>query len=378
MNSNNILDTMRLPFLASIALLARCTAFAANPHDLPDGLYTEITTERGVVVGELFYQKVPMTVANHVGLAEGTLGPAPRKPFYDGLTWCRVVPGMVVQGGDPTGTGSGDAGYLFPDEIVPGLRHVGMGVLQMGNDGPDTNGSQFCLMLSEEQRLNYQHNVFGRVVRGMEVLPKIEQGDTMRVKILRLGEAARAFRADEASFAALVNKASRYSGPREPGPDAAFDDPDRLLPTEWDRAKNFNYKLVNFERFTGIKLAVRLHAKAPAGDLDGWLTKESARLGVARRGALAIYLADKDRWHLRVGGDSAKHFCQSGPNGEQAAPAATVEAAFSELLKAAATRSDAFLAKAATRLAAGELMTDARRLKIRVDSVVDALIFKLE
>lgn len=369
---------MRLPFLTALALLARCTAIAANPHDLPDGLYTEITTERGVVVGELFYEKVPMTVANHVGLAEGTLGPAPRKPFYDGLTWCRVVPGMVLQGGDPTNTGSGDAGYLFPDEIVPGLRHEGMGVLQMGNDGPDTNGSQFCVMLSEEHRLNYQHSVFGRVVRGMDVLPQVRQGDTMRVKILRLGDAARAFRADEENFAALVKKAGRYSGPREPGPDAPFDDPDRMLPTDWDRAKNFNYKLVNFERFTGTRLAVRLHAKAPEADLDGWLMKEAARLKVAKRGALAIYLADQDRWHIRVGEESVRKFCQSGPNGEKSTPAATVEEAVKELLPAAAKRAESGIAKTATRLAPGEVMTDARRLKNRVDSVVDALIFKLE
>ena len=378
MNSNNKLNTMRFPFLTVIALLARCTALAANPHDLPDGLYTEITTERGVVVGELFYKKVPMTVANHVGLAEGTLGPTPRKPFYDGLTWCRVVPGMVLQGGDPTNTGSGDAGYHFPDEIVPGLRHEGMGVLQMGNDGPDTNGSQFCVMLSEEHRLNYQHSVFGRVVRGMDVLPKIRQGDTMRVKILRLGDAARAFRADEASFDELVKKASRYSGPREPGPDAPFDDPDRMLPTDWDRAKNFNYKLVNFEGFTGTKLAVRLHAKAPDTNMDSWLAKEAARLGVTKRGALAVYVGDGDRWHIRIGEESAVKFCQSGANGEKATPVASVEEAVNELLPAAAKRAESGIAKTATRLAPGEVMTDARRLKNRVDTVIDALIFKLE
>lgn len=205
--------------------------------DLPDGLYCEITTECGVIIGELYYKKVPMTVANYVGLAEGALGPKPRKPFYEGLTWCRVVPGLVVQGGDPTGTGNGDAGYLFPNEVVPGLRHDSQGTMQMGNDGPDTNGSQYCMMLSAQHRLNYQHNIFGLVIRGLELLPKIKQGDTMRVKILRIGVDAKTFRADEDTFTALVAKAKRYAGPREPGPDAAFDDPDHLLPTEWDRAK---------------------------------------------------------------------------------------------------------------------------------------------
>src|SRR6476620_10076535 len=116
---------MKSPALALVSLFATalCVHGAENPYGLPDGLYTEITTERGVVVCELFYQKTPMTVANHVGLAEGTLGPEPRKPFYDGVKWHRVVPEFVVQGGDPSGTGDGGSGYEFPDEIVPGLRH---------------------------------------------------------------------------------------------------------------------------------------------------------------------------------------------------------------------------------------------------------------
>ncbi len=353
---------------------------AGNPYDLPDGLYTEITTERGVVVGELFYQKVPMTVANHVGLAEGTLGPAPRKPFYDGLTWCRVVPGLVVQGGDPKGTGEGDAGYLFPDEIVPGLRHEGAGVLQMGNDGPDTNGSQFCLMLSAQHRLNYQHNVFGRVVCGLEILPEIKQGNTMRVKILRLGAAAQAFKADEAAFAALTARAKRYTGPREPGPDAPFDDPDHLLPKEWDRAKNFTCKLANFERFTGTKIAARLLATAPAAGekLEAWLEREATRLGVDKRGALAVYLASEDRWHLRIGRESVAHFLKTGPYGETGTTASTLQNAVEKLLKAASQRSTEAIATMTKRLTPDDPMTDARRIKLKTDALLDGLTFKLE
>lgn len=355
---------------------------AQNPHGLPDGLYSEITTERGVVVCELFYKQVPMTVINHVALAEGALGPKPRKRFYDGLIWCRVVPGLVVQGGDPTGTGEGDAGYLFPDEIVPGLRHDGMGTMQMGNDGPDSNGSQFCLMLSAQHRLNYQHNVFGRVVRGLELLPQIKQGDTMRVKILRLGKAAQAFRADEATFAKLVSRASRYSGPKEPGPDAPFDDPDKILPKEWDRAKHFNYKLVNFERFTGLKLAARVLARRPAaaqGDkLDGYLRQEAGRLGVARRGALAIFVADEDKWHIRIGEKSVSHFLNTDSVGEKSARAASVDAALQKLLEAASERSARSIATMVARLTPDDPMTDGRRIKLKTDAVLDGLIFKLE
>src|SRR6478736_6474653 len=212
------------------AFSAANRALAENPYGLPDGLYSEITTPRGVVVCQLYFQQTPMAVANHVGLAEGTLGPRQGKPFYDGLTWHRVVPGFVAQGGD-----GGRLGYQFPDECVPGLRHDSIGVLQMANSGPDTNGSQFCLMLGPAQRLNYNHTVFGHVVRGIEVLPKIEQKDTMQVRILRLGAHAQAFKADEQTFNALVAKAKRYSGPRSPGADAPFDDPDKLLPTNIPR-----------------------------------------------------------------------------------------------------------------------------------------------
>ncbi len=356
-------------------------SFAKNPHELPDGLYTEITTEAGVVVCELFYKNVPMTVVNHIALAEGRLGPKPRKPFYEGLTWCRVVPGLVVQGGDPKGTGEGDAGYLFPDEIVPGLRHDGMGTLQMGNDGPDTNGSQFCLMLSAQQRLNYQHNVFGRVVRGLDVLPKIKQGDTMRVKILRIGEEAMSFRADEETFNKLVARATHYAGPKEPGPDAPFDDPDKILPTEWDRAKNFNYKLVNFERFTGRKLAVRVFAKAPPaaqGEPDAYVRNEAARLGVLKRGAIALYFASDDKWHIRIGDESVKHFLQTNAIGEKSTPAASVEEALQQLLEAASVRSAQAIATLQARLTPDDPMTDMRRIKLKTDAILDGLIFKLE
>jgi cyclophilin family peptidyl-prolyl cis-trans isomerase len=356
-------------------LLGGAMASADNPHGLPDGLYSEVTTERGVVVAELFYEKAPMTVANHVGLAEGTLGPLPRKPFYDGATWFRVVEGFVLQGGDPSGTGTGDAGYLFPDELVPGLRHDAAGTLQMANDGPDTNGSQFCFMLSAQPRLNYQHSVFGKVVRGLDVLPKIQQGDTMRVRILRLGAAAQAFRADEETFKGLVAKAGRYAGARDPGPDAAFHDPDKLLPAEWDRAKNFNYKLANFERFTGVKLVARLLAKPPVGEDDHWeewLGREAKRLGADRKGALAVYVASEDRWHIRIGDESLAGFLRGAPAGT------SVATVLGDLLKNAQLAAAEVADESIKRLAPGEAMADSRLVKIKADAVIDALILKLE
>ena len=91
----------------------------------------------------------------------------------------------------------------------------------MANSGPDSNGSQFCMMLSPQQRLNYEHTVFGKVVRGLDVLQKVQQGDAMSVKILRLGDAAKAFKADKATFTALTNSAKRYAGARQMGESGA-------------------------------------------------------------------------------------------------------------------------------------------------------------
>ena len=243
-------------------------------------------------------------------------------------------------------------------------------------------------MLSPQQRLNYLHTVFGHVVRGSEVLPKIQQGDTMRVRILRVGTAAKAFRADETAVAELVSKAKRYSGPREPGPDSPFNDPDKVLPTEWNRARGFNYKLVNFERFTGKKIAARVFARAPAdaeGDkLDGYLRKEAVRLGVAKAGALAVYFADRDQWHLRIGDELVHAFVRSTPLGETSKNGASLEQpksldqATQEFLEAARVRGAEFITNAEKSAPADKPVASGQKVKLKVDAVLDGLIFKLE
>lgn len=217
-------------------------------------------------------------------------------------------------------------------------------------------------MLREVHRLDYLHSVFGHVVRGLEVLPKIEQGDTMKVKILRVGAEAGAFRVSEESFGKMTGAAKRYDGPRDPGPDGPFDDPDKILPTDWPRAKAFNFKLANFERFTGRKLRARVLAKTPTGGVDDYLSETAARLGVGKDGVLAVYCADSDRWHLRVG--------------EMFRPLLSDEAAF---MMEAGKRTEAAVEYAKGHLPEGQqALAPNQRIKLSVDSVIDGLITKLE
>ncbi len=128
-----------------------------------------IKTNKGTIEFELYSDKAPKTVSNFVYLAE--------KGYYDGLTFHRVVPDFVIQGGDPTGTGSGGPGYKFEDETVFGDYKEG--TVAMANSGPDTNGSQFFICLEDQPTLPKQYNLFGQVISGMDVVKKITVGDKM-------------------------------------------------------------------------------------------------------------------------------------------------------------------------------------------------------
>ncbi|MFZ4616251.1 MAG: peptidylprolyl isomerase [Rectinemataceae bacterium] len=177
------------------------SAQAPQAKDLPDGLYALIDTTKGPITLRLEYVKAPLTVTNFVGLAEGSLDASRGKRFYDSLTFHRVVADFVIQGGDPRGDGSGGPGYKFPNEISSELRHDAPGVLAMANAGPDTNGSQFYITLAATPFLDGKYNVFGRVTSGMDTVRNIAIGDKMNsVTIIRVGNAAKAFVADQASF----------------------------------------------------------------------------------------------------------------------------------------------------------------------------------
>ena len=131
--------------------------------------YATIKTNKGDMRVKLYADKTPVTVNNFVFLA--------RDKFYDGVAFHRVIKDFMVQTGDPTGTGRGGPGYRLPDEIVPGLRHDGPGVLSMANAGPNTNGSQFFITHVATPWLDGKHTVFGKLVDGSDVLFAIEQGD---------------------------------------------------------------------------------------------------------------------------------------------------------------------------------------------------------
>jgi peptidylprolyl isomerase len=172
------------------------------------GIYATFETDKGNIVVELEFKKTPMTVANFVGLAEGTMENTAKPlgtPFYDGLKFHRVISkgngdaqDFMLQGGDPQGTGSGGPGYQFPDEIVEGLNHSQPGMLSMANAGPGTNGSQFFITVAATTWLDGKHTVFGKVLSGMDVANTIKTNDGIKkVVIERVGPEAKAFKADK-------------------------------------------------------------------------------------------------------------------------------------------------------------------------------------
>ncbi|WP_395065858.1 peptidylprolyl isomerase [Flavobacterium sp.] len=191
-------------FLVLITVLF--TGCKEDDHaNLPDGLYAEIETSKGKILVELEYKKTPITVANFITLTEGTNPFVSKdlkgKEFYDGLKFHRVISkcngdaeDFMIQGGDPLGNGSGDAGYKFKDEITD-LKFNKGGLLAMANSGPITNSSQFFITIKETPWLDGKHTIFGHVTeKGMEVVNTIVQNDAINsVKIIRKGEAAKKF-----------------------------------------------------------------------------------------------------------------------------------------------------------------------------------------
>ena len=154
---------------------------------MESGTYAVFDTTEGSFTIRLFEKEVPRTVANFVGLAEGTkewkdpaTGQKQTGPYYNGVIFHRVIDGFMIQGGDRLGTGTGGPGYNFADEFHPSLRHSRAGVLSMANAGPNTNGSQFFITFGPTPHLDGKHTVFGRVTDGLDVAMGIRERDPGR------------------------------------------------------------------------------------------------------------------------------------------------------------------------------------------------------
>jgi len=181
---------------------------ASLRQSYPPGLYAELSTPKGVIVISLEFGRVPMTTANFVGLAEGTIQNQAfpvGTPFYDGTVFHRVAPGHVIQAGRPASEVASTPGYSIPNEIHPGLSHDKAGMVAMVNGGPHTGKSQFYITLGDRSYLDGDYAVFGEVYHGMDVVREITQGDLIEtVRIVRVGAEAGAFRPNDESFQAMV------------------------------------------------------------------------------------------------------------------------------------------------------------------------------
>ncbi len=193
---------------------------------LEDGLYAKMTTNHGAMTIKLYEEEAPMTVANFVGLAEGTKenkAKAKGVPFYNGIIFHRVIKDFMIQGGDPDGIGTGGPGYDFEDEFEPTLKHDKKGVLSMANSGPATNGSQFFITEVPTPWLDGRHTIFGQVVEGLDVVDSIANVEKTpsdkpvvpvvieKVEIARKGDKYAKYNGAEAFEAAKANHAKKQA-----------------------------------------------------------------------------------------------------------------------------------------------------------------------
>jgi cyclophilin family peptidyl-prolyl cis-trans isomerase len=220
-----------------LAVLVICSAACSKPN-YDEGVYAELQTNKGLIVLRLEFEKTPMTVANFVGLAEGTIDNSAfphGKPFFDGSEFHRVVPGHVIQGGIPKNAQFRGPGYTFPNEIHSELRHSKAGIMGMANGGPHTNGSQFYITLGDRSYLDGDYTVFGQVAEGLDVVMSIVQGDFIEsVSIIRCGKSARRFRPDTENFQNLVVEAEKRIKKAE---ESKKQREDEFIKANWPRVK---------------------------------------------------------------------------------------------------------------------------------------------
>jgi peptidylprolyl isomerase len=204
------MNKLRFVFLNIIFLVS----LAAFSQKRPDGIYADFNTNKGKITVRLEYKKTPMTVANFIGLAEGTITNStypPGKPFFEGSIWHRVVKGHVIQGGEPAvvkdaaNFEGNSIGYEIPNEITD-LSHNKAGMLGMANGGPHTNTCEYYITLADRSYLDGNYTLFGEVVEGMDVVNNIAKGDTtFSVSILHYGKDAKKFKVNDITFKKLVD-----------------------------------------------------------------------------------------------------------------------------------------------------------------------------
>ena len=165
---------------AALLMISVLSGPLAQTQEKKAPVYALLKTSMGEVVVQLFEDKAPKTVANFVDLATGTkewTDPKTRervkRPLYNGTIFHRVIPGFMIQGGDPLGNGTGGPGYRFEDEFHSDLKHSKPGILSMANAGPNTNGSQFFIIHKATPWLDGKHSVFGEVIKGQSVIDAI-------------------------------------------------------------------------------------------------------------------------------------------------------------------------------------------------------------
>jgi peptidyl-prolyl cis-trans isomerase B (cyclophilin B) len=154
------------------ALALAITALPAQSEESMKDIRIIVKTDKGDIEGVLYPSKAPVTVANFLNLA--------KRGYYDGLKFHRVIPDFMIQGGDPTGTGSGGPGYRFEDECTPELKHDKPGIFSMANAGPGTNGSQFFVTHVPTPWLDGKHTVFGSVTKGQDIVNAVAAGDKIK------------------------------------------------------------------------------------------------------------------------------------------------------------------------------------------------------
>ena len=167
----------KIAFLLVLSTILTMGSCKSKYPNLEKGLYAEFVTNKGTFVAKFYEEATPLTVSNFVELAEGKHELVDSvykgKPYFNGLTFHRVIKDFMIQGGDPRGDGTGNPGYTFPDEFVDSLQHDRKGLLAMANSGPVTNGSQFFITLKETPWLTGKHTIFGEIVMGQEVVDSI-------------------------------------------------------------------------------------------------------------------------------------------------------------------------------------------------------------